>query len=49
MAKLNKWMNRDIGYDGSGGLFPLKNPPGDERKVEIMYQMYAYVHENFPV
>lgn len=49
MSKLAKWMNRDIEYNGSGGLFPLKNPPGDEREVDIMYQMYAYVHENFPV
>lgn len=46
---LTKWMSRDIGYDGSGGIFPLKNPPGDERKTEIIYQMYAYIHENFPV
>lgn len=49
MAKLSRWMSRDIDYDGSGGLFPLKNPPGDERKTEIIYQMYAYIHENFPV
>lgn len=49
MSKLSQWMNRDIDYDGTGGLFPLKNPPGDERETEIIYQMYAYVHENFPV
>lgn len=49
IGKLHSWMDRDIGYDGSGGIFPLKNPPGDERKTEIIYQMYAYVHENFPV
>lgn len=45
---LRNWMNRNIDYDGSGGLFPLKNPPGDERKVEFLYQMRAYLNENFP-
>ena len=45
---LQKWMFRQIDYDGSGGLFPLKNPPGDERKVEFLYQMRAYLNENFP-
>ncbi len=49
MSRLSKWMSRDISYNGDGGLFPLVNPPGDEQKTEIMYQMYAYVHENFPV
>lgn len=45
---LRNWMTRNIEYDGSGGLFPLKNPPGDERKVEFLYQMRAYLNENFP-
>ena len=45
---IQNWLNRNINYDGSGGLFPLKNPPGDERKVEFLYQMRAYLNENFP-
>lgn len=49
VKKLNIWMDRKFDYDGFGSIFPLKNPPGDEREVDIMYQMYAYVHENFPV
>lgn len=42
---LADWMRRDIEYDGTGGLFPLKNPPLDQRKVEIWYQMSAYIIE----
>lgn len=40
-------MNREYGMDGTGGLFPLKNPDKDQRKVEIWYQMSAYLIENF--
>ena len=32
--------------DGYGGLFPLKRPSGDQRKVELWYQMGAYLREN---
>lgn len=32
--------------DGTGGLFPLKNPRRDQRNVEIWYQMQAYLIEN---
>lgn len=46
---LSRWLGRNFEPDGSGGLFPLKNPPGDERNVEILYQMRAYINENFPV
>ena len=42
---LADWMSRDIEYDGTGGLFPLKDPPIDQRKVEIWYQMSAYIIE----
>ena len=31
--------------DGQGGFFPLKNPSEDQTKVEIWYQMNAYVIE----
>ena len=31
--------------DGLGGLFPLENPLQDQRKLEIWYQMNAYLLE----
>lgn len=33
--------------DGRGGLFPLKHPDKDQRKVELWYQMSAYVLEQW--
>lgn len=38
---------REYDADGSGGMFPLKNPPGDQRQVEIWYQMGSWLNENF--
>lgn len=35
--------------DGQGGIFPLKNPPQDQVKTEIWYQMMAYLEENYPI
>lgn len=35
--------------DGSGGLFPLRHPYGDQRKVELWYQMSYYILENDPL
>ena len=35
--------------DGDGGLFPLKRPIKDQRRVEIWYQMSAWVIENYPI
>ena len=35
--------------DGSGGLFPLRNPQKDQRGVEIWYQMQAWLMENSEV
>lgn len=32
--------------DGTGGLFPLRYPSEDQRKVELWYQMNAYLLEN---
>lgn len=32
--------------NGRGGLFPLRNPDQDQRKVELWYQMSAYLLEN---
>jgi len=38
---------RDYEGDGYGGLFPLREPKKDQRKVEIWYQMMAYLMENW--
>jgi hypothetical protein len=35
------WRNYD--YSGDGGLFPLSDPKEDQRRVEIWYQMNAYI------
>ena len=34
--------------NGKYGLFPLSHPRGDQRKVELWYQMAAYLEEHFP-
>ena len=44
---INKFLNRNYEYDGNGGLFPLNNPPRDQRDEEIWYQMSAYLIENY--
>jgi hypothetical protein len=31
--------------NGRGGFFPLKKPKGDQRKVELWYQMQEYISE----
>lgn len=40
-------IKRQYNRTGKGGLFPLKHPKEDQRKVEIWYQMQAYILENF--
>lgn len=42
---LDRLIWRNYHYDGVGGFFPLKNPYEDQRKVEIWYQMNAYLLE----
>jgi hypothetical protein len=37
--------NRTYDEDGMGGLFPLHHPRGDQRHVEIWYQMEAFLLE----
>lgn len=45
---LNRLNARQYEEDGSnGGLFPLEFPEEDQRKVEVWYQMHAYLQENF--
>jgi len=42
-------LERKYSPDGEGGLFPLKNSKKDQRRVEIWYQMNAWVIENYPI
>lgn len=42
---VQNWQDREYEYDGSGGLFPLKNPKDDQAKVETWYQMNSYLLE----
>lgn len=37
---------RNYGYDGDGGLFPLRRATMDQRNVEIWYQMQAWLSEH---
>lgn len=39
-------LDREYDYDGTGGWFPLSNPPRDQRGEELWYQMQAYFVEN---
>ena len=42
---LNRIMFRRYNFDGRGGLFPLQDPPEDQRAVELWYQLQAYAIE----
>lgn len=42
---LKRFMRRTYGPNGVGGLFPMQDPPRDQRKVEIWYQFCDYVQE----
>jgi hypothetical protein len=44
---LNKIIDRTYLRSGKGGLFPLKFPKKDQRKVELWYQMNTYLVENY--
>lgn len=35
--------------DGHGGFFPLRHPEHDQRKIELWFQMSAYILEGFYV
>lgn len=36
---------RQYSYNGTGGLFPLREPHDDQRQVELWFQMEAYMLE----
>lgn len=42
---LNAVIFRQYGEDGHGGLFPLKHAIENQKKVELYYQMAAYLQE----
>jgi hypothetical protein len=42
---LDRFIWRTYSFDGKGGLFPLKNPDEDQTKIELWYQLCAYVLE----
>lgn len=43
---LETFVTRGYREDGEGGLFPLKNSSLDQTKVELWYQLNAYILEN---
>lgn len=43
---LDRVIWRNFRPDGSGGLFPLRRAAQDQRRVEIWYQMSAYILEH---
>lgn len=45
---LDNLIERNYHPNGRGGLFPLRFPRHDQRKVELWYQMQAYLEENYP-
>ena len=53
---VENWLERTFEPDGFGSPFPIKNPKnlvgdcvrGDQRKVDIWYQLTAYWQENHP-
>ena len=40
---IGRFLNREYEPDGRGGLFTVKNPPGDMRRVEIWCQFSWYL------
>lgn len=45
---LEKFMLREYEFDGTGGLFPLKETASeDQREVEIWYQAQLYLMKNY--
>lgn len=42
---LEKFIWRTYEADGSGGMFPLAWPKYDQRRIELWYQMCAYIDE----
>lgn len=43
---LQRFNDRLYRPNGQGGIFPLRNPRGDQRHIELWYQMAYYLTEN---
>lgn len=43
---LEQVITRTYTRNGRGGLFPLRKPDGDQREIELWYQLGSYVREN---
>lgn len=46
---MDRVIYRNYNPDGRGGLFPLRNPQEDQRRVELWYQMSAFLLEDMPI
>ena len=46
--KLEMIIQRYYEPNGHGGFFPLKRPRGDQREIELWYQLNEYVREQEP-
>jgi hypothetical protein len=44
---VRKWLDRDFGMNGWGSPFPLWYPRADQRKLQMIDQMNAYLLENY--
>ena len=44
--RVEKWVSRKYDADGRGGLFPLRNPPSDQRCDSLEFQLQCYLKEN---
>jgi len=44
---LDRFIWRTYKPDGKGGLFPLRNAKEDQTKIELAYQLSAYVLERW--
>jgi hypothetical protein len=42
---LERFIYRNYDFSGEGGLFPLRRAERDQRKIELWYQMAAYIGE----
>ncbi len=46
-SNIDSFLNQSYEYNGSGGLYTVKNPPDDMRKQEIWTQMHWFLNENY--
>lgn len=46
---IDRFVFRQYGSDGQGGLFPLSSPDYDQQSAEIIMQMNNYIAENYDI